>query len=41
MNNPYFKTRHYEEETVSGRAEKRIEEKISKIINRIWKRKNV
>jgi len=41
MQNPYFQTKYYEEETVAGRAEKRIEERILKILNKIWKRRNV
>jgi hypothetical protein len=41
MQNPYFQTKYYEEETVAGRTEKRIEEKVSKILKKIWKRKNV
>ena len=41
MNNPYFKTKHYEEETVEGKLEKSIEKKISNLIKKIWKSKNV
>jgi hypothetical protein len=41
MNNPYFKTKHYEEENTGRQIEKSIEKKISNIIKKIWKRKNV
>jgi hypothetical protein len=41
MNNPYFKTKHYEEENAGRQIEKSIENKISKLFKKIWKRKNV
>jgi hypothetical protein len=41
MSNPYFQTKHYEEESVGTELEKSIEKKISKLIKKIWKSKNV
>jgi hypothetical protein len=41
MNNPYFQTKHYEEENVGRQIEKSIENKISKLIKKILRIKNV
>jgi hypothetical protein len=41
MNNPYFKTKHYEEENHGRQIEKSIEKKISTIIKKILRIKNV
>ena len=41
MNNPYFQTRHYEEENEGRQIEKSIENKISAIIKKIRRKKNV
>ena len=35
MQNPYFHTDHYRNETVQGKLEDKIEKKISSIINKL------
>lgn len=43
MNNPYFRTKYYKEESPGGKFEAQVEKKIAKIINAInplyWIRK--
>jgi hypothetical protein len=33
MNNPYFRTKHFQEESVSAQVEKRLEARIIKVLN--------
>ena len=41
MSNPYFQTKHFEEESIGTELEKLVEKKVSKLIKKVWKRKNV
>ena len=41
MSNPYFQTKHYEEESTGTEFEKLIEKKLSRLIKKVWRRKNV
>lgn len=42
MKNPYFQTKYYKEETPAGKMETRIENKIDKVLSKIffWRKKN-